>query len=191
MSKRKTSGPLQPSSPLPLCSRCHIPIGNSLNSLTHPSGTITVPPYWPSGLLSSPSQVHSYLSVPLFLQLSSLLGFKLQLSHFTEMWPEAKVSICLCLKVLMCQIDIIKGPLIMLGHTRPFATLWTVAHQAPLSMEFPRKEYLEWVAISFSRESSQPRDQTHISYVSCIGRWILYHLCHLRSPTHIHLICSL
>ena len=28
---------------------------------------------------------------------------------------------------------------------------------------------LEWVAISFSRGSSQPRDQNHISYVSCIG----------------------
>ena len=31
---------------------------------------------------------------------------------------------------------------------------------------------LEWVAISFSRGSFQPRDQTH---VSCIGRQILYH----------------
>ena len=31
---------------------------------------------------------------------------------------------------------------------------------------------LEWVAIAFSRGSSQPRHQTHIS---CIGRWILYH----------------
>ena len=28
---------------------------------------------------------------------------------------------------------------------------------------------LEWVAISFSRGSSQPRDQT------CFGRWMLYH----------------
>ena len=29
---------------------------------------------------------------------------------------------------------------------------------------------LVWVAICFSRGSSQPRNQTHISYVSCIGR---------------------
>ena len=29
-----------------------------------------------------------------------------------------------------------------------------------------------WIAISYSRRSSQPRDQTR---VSCIGRWILYH----------------
>ena len=32
---------------------------------------------------------------------------------------------------------------------------------------------LEWVAISSSSPSSQPRHQTHISCVSCIGRWIL------------------
>ena len=34
---------------------------------------------------------------------------------------------------------------------------------------------LEKVAISYSRGSSQPRDQTQVSCVSCIGRWILYH----------------
>ena len=42
---------------------------------------------------------------------------------------------------------------------------------------------LEWVAISFSRGSSQPRDQTH---VSCTGRWIL--VGHPGSP-HVHLCC--
>ena len=31
---------------------------------------------------------------------------------------------------------------------------------------------LEWVAVSFSRGSSRPRDRTHIS---CIGRRMLYH----------------
>ena len=30
------------------------------------------------------------------------------------------------------------------------------------------------VTILFSRGSSQPRDQTWVSYVSCIGRWVLY-----------------
>ena len=34
---------------------------------------------------------------------------------------------------------------------------------------------LEWVAISSSRGFSQPRDQTRVSCVSCIGRQILYH----------------
>ena len=34
---------------------------------------------------------------------------------------------------------------------------------------------LEWVAISFSKGSSQPRDRTHISHVSCFTRQILHH----------------
>ena len=33
---------------------------------------------------------------------------------------------------------------------------------------------LVWVFISFSRGSSQSKDQTHMSYVSCVGRWILH-----------------
>ena len=39
---------------------------------------------------------------------------------------------------------------------------------------------LEQVAISYSRGSSQPRDQTCISCISCIGGWILYHLGSLK-----------
>ena len=69
-----------------------------------------------------------------------------------------------------------------LGHVWLFETPWTVAHQAPLSMEFSRQEILGWVAISFSRGSFQPRDWTQVSCVSCIGKWILYHLNHLGSP---------
>ena len=34
---------------------------------------------------------------------------------------------------------------------------------------------LKWVAISYSKGSSQPNDQAHVSFVSCIGRWVLYH----------------
>ena len=29
---------------------------------------------------------------------------------------------------------------------------------------------VEWVAIPFSRGFSQPRDQTHVSYVDCTGK---------------------
>ena len=32
---------------------------------------------------------------------------------------------------------------------------------------------LEWVAMPSSRGSSQPRDQTCVSYISCIGRQVL------------------
>ena len=44
---------------------------------------------------------------------------------------------------------------------------------------------LEWVAISSSRVSSQPRDQTHISYISCTGRQVLFHYCQLGNPTTV------
>ena len=45
--------------------------------------------------------------------------------------------------------------------------LWT-----PGLLGISQARILEWVATSFSRESSWPRDQTHIS---CVGRRILYH----------------
>ena len=38
---------------------------------------------------------------------------------------------------------------------------------------------LEWVAISDSKVSSWPTDLICVSYVSCVGRWVLYHSHHL------------
>ena len=40
---------------------------------------------------------------------------------------------------------------------------------------------LSWVAVPSSRGSSQPRDWTCISYISCIGKRVLYHWRHLGS----------
>ena len=40
---------------------------------------------------------------------------------------------------------------------------------------------LEWFTISYSRGSSRPRDWTHISFVSCIGRWIFLFFNHWAS----------
>ena len=39
----------------------------------------------------------------------------------------------------------------------------------------------EWLAMPFSRESSQPRDQAQASSISFIGRQVLYHQHHLGS----------
>ena len=58
------------------------------------------------------------------------------------------------------------------------------------SMEFPRQEHWEWIAISSSRGSSQPRDQIHVSCVSCTGRCVYHwttreaHIC----PCVYHMI---
>ena len=41
--------------------------------------------------------------------------------------------------------------------------------------EILQARILEWVSMPSSRGSSQPRDWTHVSCVSCIGRRVLYH----------------
>ena len=46
-----------------------------------------------------------------------------------------------------------------LSHVQLFVTPWTIVHQFPLLMEFPRTDssqarILEWIAISHSRGSS-------------------------------------
>ena len=48
------------------------------------------------------------------------------------------------------------------------------------------EKILEWAAIFSFRGSSRLREQTHISYTSCIGRWILYHWATLEAPFRIH-----
>ena len=53
-----------------------------------------------------------------------------------------------------------------------FVTLWTVALQAPLSMDLSRQEY--WSGLPFPSPAAFPDDQTHSSWVSWVGRWILY-----------------
>ena len=58
-----------------------------------------------------------------------------------------------------------------LSLIRLFATPWTVACQAPLSMEFFRQRILEWVAVLFCKGSSQLRNLLHC-------RQILYRLSH-------------
>ena len=39
---------------------------------------------------------------------------------------------------------------------------------------------LEWVAMPSSKASFQPRDRTHVSYISCIGRQLLYQYHHME-----------
>ena len=64
------------------------------------------------------------------------------------------------------------------------ATPWTVAHQAPLSMDFFRHEYLERVAISSSKESS--RSNPHLLRLL---HWQSESspLCYLGSPSNLQL----
>ena len=68
-------------------------------------------------------------------------------------------------------------------HTMCLVAQWYLTLCNPMNCSLPgssvhgmfQARILEWVAISSSRGTSQPRDQTHISCISCIGKWILYH----------------
>ena len=51
----------------------------------------------------------------------------------------------------------------------------------PTSLLCPQR-ILEWVAISYCRGFSWPRDWIHISFISCTGKWILYHLGRIKPP---------
>ena len=48
--------------------------------------------------------------------------------------------------------------------------------------EILQERVLEWIAISFSRGSSLPRDWTRVSCISCTVKQILYCLSHQGSP---------
>ena len=76
------------------------------------------------------------------------------------------VCVCVCVRTRTCEVAQLCLTLVI---------PCTVACQALLSMEFSRQRILKWVTISYSRGSFWLRDQTHVSGVSCLGRWILYH----------------
>ena len=60
------------------------------------------------------------------------------------------------------------------SHVWLFITTWTVAHEAPLSMEFPRQEY--WSGLPCLLQGIFPNQGlNHISFISCISKWIFYH----------------
>ena len=73
----------------------------------------------------------------------------------------------------------------MLSHSvvSDSATLWTVAHQAPLSMGILQARILEWVSMPSSRGSSQPTDQTQVSHTA---DGFLNHLSHQGSRHRTH-----
>ena len=76
-------------------------------------------------------------------------------------WVCVCVCVCACARLLSC--------------VRLFATLWTAAHHTPLSMGFSCWEH--WSGLPFPTPGNlpDPRDETCISCISCIGRQILYH----------------
>ena len=71
-----------------------------------------------------------------------------------------------------------------------FATPWTAACQAPLSIGFPRQEYWSRLPFPSPGDLSNPRDGTNISSGSCIGRQILYYWATWGAHLFLHLLVN-
>ena len=68
---------------------------------------------------------------------------------------------------------------------RLFVTPWTRARQILLSLGFSRQEH--WSGHALLQGIFLTQGLNRVSFVSCIGRQILYRQSHLRSPfAHIH-----
>ena len=65
--------------------------------------------------------------------------------------------------------------LIHFSHVWLFGILWTIARQAPLPLRFYRQGYCNGLSFPSPGESALPRDPNCISYISGIGRQVLYH----------------
>ena len=67
-------------------------------------------------------------------------------------------------------------------HVWLLATLWTVTCQALLSKGFSRQEYWSGLPCPPPGDLPDPGIEPTSLYTSFIGRWVLYHYHHLKSP---------
>ena len=75
---------------------------------------------------------------------------------------------CVCVCVCVCMLS-------LSSHSSLFVTLWTLAHQSPPSMGFPRQEY--WSGLSFPSPGNLPNAGIEPVSVSCIaGRFFIAEL---------------
>ena len=120
--------------------------------------------------------------IQLYQILQSRQHLKVQYSISTKFFP----SLCYAAffrasgLVFGSPIQHVSKSCCVLNRVRLFATPWTAAHQASLSMGILQARILEWVAMPSCRGSSQPRGQTQVSHTA--GGWILNHLSHQGRP---------
>ena len=62
-----------------------------------------------------------------------------------------------------------------ISRVQVFGTLWTIACQAPLSLGLSRQEYWSGLPCPPPGDGIFLTQRTRISYVSYIGRQVLYH----------------
>ena len=86
-----------------------------------------------------PEDSQESLSFPWICECPSPFFFPPKFPQFIYLRVYVCVCVCVCAQARMCVCT--------LGHIQLFVTPWTLAHQAPLSMEFPLQEY--WKGLPF------------------------------------------
>ena len=91
---------------------------------------------------------------------STSFNFQFRVAHMLFSLLDGRPHLCVC----VCSVT----------HVWLFVTPQIVAHQASLSMVFPRPEY--WSRLLFLTSGDPPYPEIEpVSCISCIGRQILYH----------------
>ena len=106
-----------------------------------------------------------------------------QVIYHETVWPS--VDHCLAMITLLTASHSVPIPHLPIAElsfshqvmSNSFVTPWTAACQDSSVQNSSRvfqTRILEWVAIFCSRGSSWSRDWTHVSCISCTGKWVLY-----------------
>ena len=109
---------------------------------------------------------HENISSNAYLTHKKVLSTKVRILSIPEFTPIQRVFLRLINKGCECM------------RTQLCPTLWDPMDCSPPGSSVHgifQAIILEWVAISYSRGSSQPKDQTCISYMSCNGKQIINH----------------
>ena len=138
-------------------------------------------PYIP-GIYSEKTIIWKDICTPMFIAVLFTIArmWKQPKCPWTEEWIKKKKCIYVCVRACMCMRAC--------AYSVMSNSLWPHGLQPP-------KPLCPWNSLgkntgvgylSFSRESSWPRDWTHVSCVSCIGKRILYH-CANHIYIHIYM----
>ena len=111
------------------------------------------------------SNRHVYIIIPLLIIQCSIISNLLStatklfsaLLTFSDLWIYPSVCVQECI------------------HAKSFQSCPSLCSPPGSSVHgILQGSILEWIAMPSSRWFSQPRDQTRITYASCIGRWWLF-----------------
>ena len=105
---------------------------------------------------------------------SEVIQLKTTGLYSCQSWWWQHIALCVFPGMSFLYLGLVDVSAQLLSHVWLSATPPIVALQAPWSVELSWQEYWSRLPFPTPGGSSQPRNQTQISCVSCIGRWNCY-----------------